>query len=781
MGITASSEVTALAVGNEYLERFCSEERLEENDVEFWDSFLSFSLKLPRTHNEQHLLQHVCKQNLENLLVNNVSTRNVITLARITLKGLESAVSDPVFRKDLIKNWQVFNGLFILRVVSKYYAETLDLVQARVQWYGKEKGIRRKSGFATHVLAKLGRTESNVSAGDEEMDITSVSNRSSFGLRENGIHDSNADRTDGTREGSLGDITGMIAPTESVNVKEEERESNEQKKKSGECEYEDIMDELLNGLFQALINLPAFPFQYPLQLQISNMLICLVSCQLYCSLNTPNYITELLMTGKVSKRSDDIVKFLLKGYIRLVRPLGGLPESSSSTLTYYFSPEWHCYVDIFAPMEDDVTVSDNCMMLLILLAVNVTYTDDYNPFYVSLSKFKDSKGKKKSLNVQEDYFALVKELDERSLAVNNADTSGGETASGFHFSFHDIYDVFCAEEINEEAMLLMYMILNCNPRFGAYVSCRSDPENILVPILKRLAENKPMNAHSLYIILIILLILSQSDKFNDRIHKVKIPDPEWYTEKVVNDITLGGATILVLLNTIQKNIASVKDVYLHTNCLAIMANMSCSFVKLHPYVCQKLVNITLLFFKKLQRYLKLEKEYVERGELSDDEAPSDSVIFGDFLRLMLQVLTNALNCNLKNNPHLIYTLLYQRESFLEMAKYPKFSELASSITKILSYFNNNVEKDKKNHWMYTYDDVISSIEVAAKEYPSDNLKPNRNLKFMYEEEQFPEEFFVPYAWALVFHKGPLGFGEKNLTLISPTYPVNKKNLTVNEQ
>ena len=31
-----------------------------------------------------------------------------------------------------------------------------------------------------------------------------------------------------------------------------------------------------------------------------------------------------------------------------------------------------------------------------------------------------------------------------------------------------------------------------------------------------------------------------------------------------------------------------KDKYLHTNCLAALANMSSKFVNLHPYVCQRI-------------------------------------------------------------------------------------------------------------------------------------------------------------------------------------------------
>ena len=777
MGISASAPIDQNIAENRFLKRFCGEEGVEESDDEFWNDFLSFSTALKRDRNAQKDLKYACKASLESLLVNNVSTRNICTLARIVLKRLEKACNDPHFEKDLIRNWQLINGLFILTVISKYFAETLDIVQARVQWYGKERGVRRKSGFATHVLVSLGRNES----ADGEMDITSASTASLFGKTSASEYVGLTKNDIKLSEGDLGDITALSRKGSKVDDaptgRGEKNSENESKPGRGSAMSEDdIMDDLLYGLFKGLVSLQRTEFAYPLQLQITNLLICLLSSQLYCSLNTPNYTTEVLMTGKAPTLANDVISFLLKGFIRLVRPIYGLPESVSSTLSYYFSPEWHCFVDIFAFEEGEVSVSNNCLFLILLLTSNVTYTDDYNPFYVSLASFLDSKGKKKSLNVDGEYFDILKLLNEKTPRVSLVDKIADDAESRpLRMSFHDIYDVFCPHSTNEATSLLLYMIINCNPRFAAYVSCRSDPGNIIVPLLKWLAGPSYHSSHSVYIILIILLILSQTDRFNEKLHKSVIEEVGWYKEKPLSTISLGSLTVLILLHTIQKNVSSMKDVYLHTNCLAIMANMSCTMTNLHPQACQKLVNVIMLFFKKFQRYLVLEKESKRESgsESLDDDGPPDSVVFGDFMRLMLQVISNALNCNLGSNPHLVYTLLYQKEVFIEMAKYPTFSELASSISKILVFFNNNVEKDKKNSWMYTYDDVISSIKDASKSFPAENLKPNRQMKFMYEEEQFPEEFFIPYAWSLVFHKGSTCFEESRLTLISPTYPLDK--------
>ncbi len=51
----------------------------------------------------------------------------------------------------------------------------------------------------------------------------------------------------------------------------------------------------------------------------------------------------------------------------------------------------------------------------------------------------------------------------------------------------------------------------------------------------------------------------------------------WYTERSISEISLGGLLILVVIRTIQYNIVRMRDKYLHTNCLAALANMSGKF------------------------------------------------------------------------------------------------------------------------------------------------------------------------------------------------------------
>ena len=75
----------------------------------------------------------------------------------------------------------------------------------------------------------------------------------------------------------------------------------------------------------------------------------------------------------------------------------------------------------------------------------------------------------------------------------------------------------------------------------------------------------------------------------------------WYTERSISEISLGGLLILVVIRTIQYNMMKMRDKYLHTNCLAALANMSGQFRSLHPYVAQRLVSLFETLAKKHSR------------------------------------------------------------------------------------------------------------------------------------------------------------------------------------
>lgn len=63
----------------------------------------------------------------------------------------------------------------------------------------------------------------------------------------------------------------------------------------------------------------------------------------------------------------------------------------------------------------------------------------------------------------------------------------------------------------------------------------------------------------------------------------------------------------------------MRDKYLHTNCLAALANMSSQFRSLHPYVSQRLVSLFEILAKK---HARLD---ADMKQLMNGEVPAGSV------------------------------------------------------------------------------------------------------------------------------------------------------------
>merc|ERR1740131_154373 len=121
--------------------------------------------------------------------------------------------------------------------------------------------------------------------------------------------------------------------------------------------------------------------------------------------------------------------------------------------------------------------------------------------------------------------------------------------------------------------------------------------------------------------LIILLIASEEDLFNQTVHSIELRSQQvtWYTERAVSQLSLGGLLILVVIRTIQYNMLKMRDKYLHTNCLAALANMSSQFRNLHPYVAQRIVSLFETLARKHSRLVEGLRGVEDAGEDGFDE------------------------------------------------------------------------------------------------------------------------------------------------------------------
>jgi dymeclin len=137
------------------------------------------------------------------------------------------------------------------------------------------------------------------------------------------------------------------------------------------------------------------------------------------------------------------------------------------------------------------------------------------------------------------------------------------------------------------------------------------------------------------------------------------------------------------------------DKYLHTNCLAALANMSSQFIHLHAYVTQRFVSLFSLLSRKHSKIFeqcqqeRFQTEHTSMTNISsknDEQIHSyadDLTLIEDVMRMILEILNSCLIHTLQQNPNLVYALLYNRDIFDQYRTHPNFQELLINIDTVV--------------------------------------------------------------------------------------------------
>lgn len=253
--------------------------------------------------------------------------------------------------------------------------------------------------------------------------------------------------------------------------------------------------------------------------------------------------------------------------------------------------------------------------------------------------------------------------------------------------------------------------------------------------------------------LIILLILSEDEFFNGYVHDNIVKDVDWYGERVLGEVSLGGIIILVVIRTIQHNMLKMRDKYLHANCLAALANMSNQFKNLHPYVCQRILSLFEALSKRYYRLvatLQGMDNFTEEDKEHSIDVASDAGALEEVLRMILEIINSTLISQNKSNSNFIYTLLYHQHIFEPFHKHPNFQDLLQNIKTVIDFYNKKLEPMKEG--TLGVEEMQEFIRQTAIQFPTEKLKKFPDLRFKYVEEEQPEDFFVPYTWSLIKSK-----------------------------
>ncbi|CAG9864050.1 unnamed protein product [Phyllotreta striolata] len=503
-----------------------------------------------------------------------------------------------------------------------------------------------------------------------------------------------------------------------------------------------LLESFIGTLVGILVDVPLEDSTYLIHLEsVTCLLICL-SIQYHADgRSDQSVIYRLVMSGKHVIHAPVLVKCLLSNFIKQQKlPAGFSGGDGHSIVLDLASNIWSVLTFSRTPAEEstdfeDISYQDAPLAtqsLLLLLVLVHHWTTRLNPYRSSL-------------------FSCLDSQDTNPVQPT-------KVSSLFKIDFNQLYLALCKKASGDAATLLLYLLLHRNQSFKSYVLRRVDLDLLIVPILKSLYNAPNSNSHHIYMSLIILLILSEDDVFNGAIHDLKLKNVSWYVERGLADISLGGLLILIVIRTVQYNMLKMRDKYLHTNCLAALANMSAHFRNLHPYVCQRLVSLFETLAKKYNRLVaRLKTESAQKDnnvavavevEQESSDVEQDVSVLEEVLRMVLEILNSCLTTQLGNNPNLIYTMLYNRSMFEAFKDTVVFQDIIHNIDIILKYFSRLLQEKSLEHEVDAHQ-VLLIIQQGVRGWPKEKLTKFPDLKFKYVEEDQPEDFFIPYIWALV--------------------------------
>ncbi|KXJ28564.1 dymeclin [Exaiptasia diaphana] len=510
-----------------------------------------------------------------------------------------------------------------------------------------------------------------------------------------------------------------------------------------------VTEDLLSGLFEVLLNMPTESNDtYAIHIEAINTLLVLLSVQMFdISASSYSIFYHAIMRAKKCKhQASKLIGILLQNFAQQQPTPDGLTRRSNAG---WFSSLWSWFGS--QPTEEETfqtqSLLANQSLLLLLVLVNHCTQDRrvLNPYRQALFSFNDERAK---------------------------GTEASEAS--FLFNMEVLYTIICSGLEFDQTTLLLYLLLHRNPNVSSFTFARKDIDKLVLPILKLLYSAEDHNAHHIYMSLIILLILSQNEAFNKSVHEITVSNIPWYTERTISNITLGGLLVLVVLRTIQYNMTKMRDKYLHTNCLATLANMSSQFHALHPYVTQRIVSLYALLSKKHAKVMELIKQFPQNGSANgaskddtteDTDYVADLAILEEVIRMVLEIINSCVTNTLHHNPNLVYTLLHRRELFAQFRSHPTFQDIIQNIDTVLAYFSARLEQHPDQ--TLSVGVVLDVIKQGALQWPKDRLKKFPELKFKYVEEEQPEEFFIPYVWSLVYKSSLLYWNPEHIEIFHP--------------
>ena len=294
-------------------------------------------------------------------------------------------------------------------------------------------------------------------------------------------------------------------------------------------------------------------------------------------------------------------------------------------------------------------------------------------------------------------------------------------------------------------ILLLYSLLIENSVTLDHILNANDVGRLVLPLTHVLHNIDALFDHpsSLYVLLSVLLMLSQYRRFNAGIHQQSIPYVDWNPGRPAwKDITAGSVLIVTLIKAIQTSISSGHDEYVTRQAFSILSNMGADIRGMHEHTSRRLIQLVIFLAKSACKSMDMD----HRGRCFE------------YLRNVLSCVALCLHQEvIADNIQLVYELLHQvkalRHALDDLKKLEGVDEslvrTLGHLVETLDYFSDSLDKDIGVAAPDVSAVTNSLMKIATSNWSTPLTETPVPDRYGFAEGDVPETFFVPYSWELV--------------------------------
>ena len=579
---------------NEFFTRFVGPDHVDSNDVQFWYQLLSCSFDFTRVSDPKNV-DKTLSPYIDLLALNNSQSLNFGSLIRVAIDRVSRIKPKGNTSTNPYYIFQSFNALYLIKTICKNFIE-------------KSSEEMLLQAFRAKVDVQPQATPHKIPAAPKDLQkqVPSASPP---------IQNGQAPVVPPSF-----DVTNEKQPVD-TELPELKPVGADQATKSSDAATEPkvaitagatMMDQFISILIEIIVDIPLNDSTYLLQVEAVNSLLVLLSIQMYSNHRADQfYVFKTLMHKKCSIHALMLTKTLLNNFIRQDQ----LPHEHGSIILGLASGLWKVLTLGYGQDEDEEdTIAYLARQSLLLLNVLTNHcTGGKNPYREAIIHCQDVR-----FNPSDPLMAQhISDND----ALATASTSQSVLASNnIKVDFLELFNTICRHLHNDQVALLLYFLLHNNKIFKPFILTTAAPmlDQLLLPLLKILYTSIQKGSHHIYMVLIIFVILSEESSFNSTLNKSTLKGISWFKDRVINEISLGSFTTLIIIRSFQYNTFRVRDKFLHTNLFATLGNLSNYTENLHPYVCQRLLD---LLERLTRRYLTMTKPHAILPQIPTQSPP----------------------------------------------------------------------------------------------------------------------------------------------------------------